>query len=59
MRIVSPIRAELAVAVAHRLARVLFQVWRTNAPFDERKLNVEAVTERRTKTVYYRLKKTA
>jgi transposase len=47
------------VAVAHRLARILFAMWRTNTVFDERKLNVEPVVELRTRTTYWRIKKSA
>lgn len=44
------------VAVAHRLARILFQMWRKNEGFDLSKLNVEYAPTRREKTVLYRLK---
>jgi transposase len=47
------------VAVAHRLARILFRMWRTQTAFDVAKLNVEAVRETRTKTVYYRIRTAA
>ena len=44
------------VAVAHRLARILYRIWKDNKPFDVRKLNV--VREKRTlkKVVNYRIK---
>jgi transposase len=44
------------VAVAHRLARILFQMWRKNEPFDLSKLNVEYHPVRKEKMVIYRLK---
>jgi transposase len=44
------------VAVAHRLARILFQMWRKNEPFDLSKLNLEYHPVRREKMVIYRLK---
>jgi transposase len=47
------------VAVAHRLARILYRIWRTKTAFDVAKLNVEAVRETRTRTVYYRIRTAA
>jgi transposase len=47
------------VAVAHRLARILFRMWRTKTAFDVAKLNVEAARETRTKTVHYRIRTAA
>jgi transposase len=44
------------VAVARRLACILFAIWRTGGAFDETRLNVERVCEKRTRTVYYRIK---
>jgi len=45
------------VAVAQRLARILFQMWRKGEDFDVTKLNV--ISERRihTRTYYWRIKK--
>jgi transposase len=50
---------QAVVAVAHRLARILFRMWRTGTAFDVGKLNVEAVREIRTRTVHYRIKTAA
>lgn len=44
------------VAVAHRLARILFQMWRKDEGFDLKKLNVEYAPTLKEKTVLYRLK---
>jgi transposase len=44
------------VAVARRLSCILFRMWKTGTPFDERKLNVERVCEKRTRTVHWRIK---
>jgi transposase len=46
------------VAVAHRLARILWQMWRHNERFDVRKLGVVAETRARTRTFHYRLRRT-
>lgn len=44
------------VAVAHRLARILFQMWRRNEMFDVTRLNVVCETVTRQRTYYYRFK---
>jgi transposase len=44
------------VAVAHRLARIVFQVWKHREAFDVSKLNVEHKKTVRKKTVHFRLK---
>ncbi len=43
------------VAVAHRLARILFQLWRRRERFDVARLNVERCTRRVEKTVHWQL----
>lgn len=45
------------VAVAHRLARILFQMWRKGEAFDVSKLNVICEKTVKQKTYHYRLKK--
>lgn len=45
------------VCVAHRLARILYQMWRTKKDFDERKLGVEKVMQKVTKTRHYAMKR--
>lgn len=47
------------VAVAQRLARILFQMWRKGEKFDVSKLNVKPVRKIKTRTVHYELKRTA
>lgn len=47
------------VAVAHRLARILFQMWRRNEAFDEGKLNVVRRTQNKKRSFVYRLKEVA
>lgn len=44
------------VAVAARLARILWRMWRDDAKFDVRELNVVADRKVHTKTIYYRLR---
>ena len=44
------------VAVAQRLARILFQMWRTGQDFDVRKLNVRPVQRVRSRTYYFEIK---
>ena len=48
-----------AVAVAHRLARILFQLWRKGEAFDVEKLNVVRDRQKRTRTYEYRMKSEA
>lgn len=50
---------QAVVAVAQRMARVLFQMWRKGEPFDVNKLNVKPVRKIKTRTVHYELKRTA
>ena len=45
------------VAVAQRLARILFQMWRKGESFDETQLNVVAERRTRTRTFYWRIKR--
>jgi transposase len=45
------------VAVAHRLACVLWAMWRKGEAFDAGQLNVEFDPQVKSKTVYYRIKK--
>ncbi len=47
------------VAVAHRLARIPYQIHKKEEEFDVTKLNIAAVSETRTRKVYYRIKKQA
>lgn len=47
------------VAVAQRLARILYQMHKKGEVFDEAKLNVVRIDETRTKKIYYRIKKQA
>jgi transposase len=49
---------QAVVAVAQRLARILFQIWRKGEPFDLNKLNVKAVRKIKTRMVHYELKHT-
>jgi len=44
------------VAIAHRVARILFQMWQHNEPFDVTRLNVVCETVTKQRTYYYRLK---
>lgn len=46
------------VALAQRLARILFQLWKKGENFDETKLNVQRVKKQKTRTVHYEIKKT-
>lgn len=46
------------VCVAHRMARILYQMWRNGEDFDVRKLNVACEVKIRTETIRYRIKKT-
>lgn len=50
--------AKAIVAVAHRMARILFQMWRKNERFDASKLNVVWEPGLVEKKVYYRLNTT-
>ena len=43
------------VAVAQRLARILFQMWRKGQAFDVHQLNVVAESAVRTRRVYWRI----
>ena len=43
------------VAVAHRLARILYQVWKKREPFDEAKLGVVRETRVTRRTTHYQL----
>lgn len=45
------------VAIAHRLARILYQMWRKREAFDVTKLNVVPEKRRRSKTYYWRMRK--
>ena len=45
------------VAVSHRLARILYQMWKKNEAFDVRKLNVVRQPKTLSKTVYYQIRK--
>ncbi|MFH0963673.1 MAG: IS110 family transposase [Planctomycetota bacterium] len=45
------------VAVAHRLARILFEMWRKKQPFDPRELNVVPEKHVRARTLYWRIRK--
>ena len=47
------------VTVAHRLARILWQMWRKKEDFDEKQLNVEYTPKVVEKVVLYRLKRPA
>lgn len=47
------------VAVAQRLARILFQMWRKGETFDVSQLNIKPVRKIKTRTVHYELKRTA
>lgn len=47
------------VAVAHRLARILFQMWRKQERFDPSYLNVTYEKKYRKKTVFWHIKKPA
>jgi transposase len=47
------------VAVAHRLARILYRMWRKNERFDLKYLNVERDPRTVSKTVYFRIRKQA
>jgi transposase len=44
------------IAVAQRMARILFQMWRTGQDFDVRKLNVRPVQRVRSRTYYFEIK---
>lgn len=52
-------RKRALVAVAHRLARVMFRMLRTGKRFDVKKLGVEFEPQKKVRKVYYRLKKSA
>lgn len=45
------------IAVAHRLARILYQMWRRDEPFDWRRLNVRYEVKTQTWTNYYHIGK--
>jgi hypothetical protein len=45
------------VAIAHRLARILYQMWRKRESFDVTKLNVVAERRRSSKIYYWRMRK--
>jgi transposase len=45
------------VAIAHRLARILYQMWRKRESFDVTKLNVVAERRRYSKIYYWRMRK--
>ena len=47
------------VAVAQRMARMLYQMWKKGEKFDVSKLNVRPVHALRTRTVHYEIKKAA
>jgi transposase len=47
------------VAVAHRLARILYRMWRKKERFDLKYLNVERDPRTVSKTVYFRIRKQA
>lgn len=44
------------IAVAQRMARILFQMWRSGQDFDVRKLNVRPVQKVRSRTYYFEIK---
>jgi hypothetical protein len=44
-------------AIAHRLTRMLYQMWREEEAFDATKLNVVAERRRYSKTYYWRMRK--
>jgi transposase len=44
------------VSVAHRMARILYQMWRKGEEFDESKLNVVHQRTVKTKVIHYQLK---
>ncbi len=46
------------VAVAQRLARILFQMWRTGQGFDVNRLNVIRARQSRARRVYWQIKQT-
>lgn len=45
-----------AIAIAQRLARILYRLWRDGTPFDPGRLNVEPETRPRIKRVCWRIK---
>jgi len=47
------------IAVAQRLARILFQMWRTGQDFDLRQLNVRPIRRTRSRTYYFEIKSPA
>jgi transposase len=47
------------IAVAQRMARILWQMWRTREPFDARKLNVEPVAKIKRRHVYWEIRQHA
>jgi transposase len=47
------------IAVAQRLARILFQMWRTNQRFDAGRLNVRPVRKTYTREIYWEIPKPA
>ena len=46
------------VAVAQRMARILFQMWRTGQGFDVNQLNVIRARQSRARRVYWQIKQT-
>ena len=50
-------RKRALVAVAHRLARVMYRMLKTGERFDVKKLGVEFEPQKKVRKVYYRLKK--
>ena len=47
------------VAVAHKQAKILYQMWKRKETFDIRKTNIESGEFIKTKKVYYKIKKTS
>lgn len=47
------------VAVAHKMAKILYQMWKRKESFDIRKTNIESGEFVKTKKVYYKIKKKA
>jgi transposase len=50
---------QAVVAIAQRLARILFQMWRKGEPFDVNKLNVRPVKKVKAQRIHYEIKCTA
>lgn len=51
-------RKKAIVAVAQRLSRILYRIWRDGTPFDPARLNVREVRKTKTRMIYYEIGRT-